>query len=487
MGDHSGEHNAFGSWIDQWAAERADHPAIHFEGRVITFAQLSQRIDNAVDQLRSHGVQPGDRVVFLGPNRPGFLVVFLAAARAGAIFVPLNSRLTVAEHAFQLQDSAPSLAVVDPSFADHIRDAAPSLSVVALGDDDELPPGSGPSAGRRVEADAAPTDLLIVYTSGTTGKPKGAVHTHASLSATMINSIEAQGFTANDVGLAALPLFHVGGLNIQTMPLLAVGATVVLHRAFNPSAVLADIASFGATASLFVPAMIRALLDHPDFSTTDFSTIRGVMTGSSVVPVELLEPLHNAGLAPGQVYGSTETGPTAIVLRFEESHRFGSAGRPALLSEAKLGDDNEVLVRGPHLFDRYWENPQATEQAFVDGWYRMGDVGHIEDGTFVIDERLDDVIISGGENVYPAEVEIALEDIPGIDELAIVGRPHERWGQVPIIVAVLQPGADVDLEQIRAFGAERLATFKLPKDLVVVDTLPRTALGKVQKYLLRNL
>lgn len=479
------------SWLTHWATHRPDHPAIIFEDQTITYSDLVGRIRSTTDWLIDHEVTAGDRVAWLGSNRPEFIDLFFACARLGAIFVPLNSRLAVPEHAAQLVDCEATFGVADVTFIDHLNAAAPAeLTVKAV--ETIAQPGLAPQSpaphNAAHELPPPPTgaaEVLIVYTSGTTGAPKGAVHTQESTFYTVLNGVAAQDLHAGDVALSYLPLFHVGGLNNQTLPLLYVGGTVILHTGFDPEATLRDIANHQVTVTLFVPATLTAMLALPTFETADLSSIRGVMTGSSIVPSDLLQRFVDAGLSPGQIYGSTETGPTSIVLRFEDAAQVGSAGKPALHCEARIVNQ-ELQVRGPHLFARYWGNPEATARAFDDGWYRTGDLAHIDsDGWYWIDGRLDDAIISGGENIDPIEIEVALADAAGVGEISVVAGPSEKWGQVPVAFVVAD-GQPPTIGALREHGAGRLARYKLPVEVHHVDALPRTALGKVQKFELRR-
>lgn len=482
-----------------------------FGEHTITYDQFHRQVVAAAARLAEQGIEAGDRVAWLGENHPSFLIDFLACARLDAIFVPLNTRLTVAEHRYQLADCTPSLVLARANFVEHLDEvgapspvlpvdealAGASLAPEARERHEALAGASlAPEARERDEAlagdharEGSREDVLLVYTSGTTGAPKGAVHTKRALAATIENGIAAQDLTAEDTALAFLPLFHVGGLNIQVLPQLAVGGTVVLLDRFDPGLVLAQISRHRPTVGLFVPATMRAVLDHPAWADTDLSCFRGVMTGSSVVPESLLRSFLDAGVRPGQVYGSTETGPTSLVLRFDEAEHVGSCGRPALTAEVVLGPDHEILVAGPHLFSRYWDNEAATAEAFSGRWYHTGDIGTCDDdGLHTIADRLDDLIISGGENVHPVEVEDVLSAAPGVAEISIIGRADSRWGAVPVAFVVAEPDQETpDIESLRQWAAGRLARFKLPQAVVVVDALPRTALGKVKKHELRKL
>ncbi len=483
------------SWIAHWAAHRPTHPAIVFEGVEITYGDLHRQVLELADDLAGRGVGQGDRVAYCSLNRPEQVVALFACARIGAVLLPLNNRLSVAEHRFQLEDARPVLALVADGFGTALSAASPDLPLIDL---DVVSP-LGSEAGS-AEAVGGPDDaVLMVYTSGTTGRPKGAVHTQSSLLYTVLNGVAHQDLTADDRILTVLPMFHVGGLNIQTLPGLYVGATVDLLRRFEPGPCLHSLAENRPTQTLLVPAVMDALLRHPDFESTDLSCLAGINSGSSVVPDHLIRPFLDRGVPVGQVYGSTETGPTAIVLRYEDgADNIGSCGKPAMHTEMRIvdqvgadvapGQAGEILLRGPNLFVEYWDRPAETESAFVDGWYRTGDVARQDERGFVyVEDRLGDVLISGGENVYPAEVESVLVQHPAIDQVAVVGQPDQRWGEIPVAFIEAAAGAEPpDIDELREWCHERLARFKQPRQLVVVDELPRTALGKVTKHLLRE-
>lgn len=485
---------AIDRWIHHWADHRPTHLAVWFEGRATTYAELSAAIHDMAQFLRARSVTAGDRVAFCGLNRVEQISLLFACARLGAVLVPLNNRLSVAEHRFQIEDCSPVLALVTDGFGSQLASAAPALRVVDL-DDDPVPtaPVQAPSVG---EGDDR---LLLVYTSGTTGWPKGAVHSQSSLLFTVLNGVAHQDLVAADRVLTSLPLFHVGGLNIQTLPALYVGASVFLQRRFDPDEAFAIVRDHRPTQSLVVPATLRAFLDHPGFASTDISCLRGLNSGSSVVPEHLIRAVVDRGVPVGQVYGSTETGPTAVVLRYEDCvDHLASCGKPALHTELRVVDADGrdvvgdtagfLLVRGPHLFVEYWNRPQETAAAFVDGWYDTGDIGCCDaDGYVFIKDRAKDMLISGGENVYPAEVENALIAHPAVAEVAVVGRGDPMWGEVPVAVIVLAAGAEVlKVEDLRSWCSGRLARYKQPREVILTDSLPRTALGKVTKHILRD-
>jgi fatty-acyl-CoA synthase len=490
------------------AAFAPEKPAIIFEGESLSYAGLSARIEQAARALRHEfGVSRGDRVAILSLNRPDYLVLLYACARLGAMLVPLNWRLAVAEQLFILTDATAKVLVLEQAFAGilpALQNQLPDTRVVGL---DFAPPraNSFDTLLARARGEAANphvdlySPLLIVYTSGTTGRPKGAVLRQEALLWNGVMSQHMHGLTSSDHVLTVLPFFHVGGLNIQTTPALHQGATVTIHPRFAPETTLAAIARDRPTLTVLVPAMIQAVTDHPDWTSTDLSSLKAIATGSSVVPPHLIERFVARGVPVLQVYGSTETCPVAVYTRLGgDLSRTGSTGLAGLCCEAAVIDDSgaelppdtpgEIAVRGPNVFFEYWGNAEATREALHDGWYRTGDIGRRDaDGYFWVHDRKKNMIISGGENIYPAEVERVLLEHPDVRECGVIGRPDPRWDEVPVAYVIRRAGGLVEAENLKDHVLTQLARFKVPREIVFVDDLPRTALGKVQHFLLRQL
>jgi fatty-acyl-CoA synthase len=494
--------------IERNAAFTPDKSATIFEGETLSYAAFNARIVQTARALKSEcGVGRGDRVAILSLNRPDYLVLLYACARLGAMLVPLNWRLAVAEQMFILSDASVKVLVLEQAFADVLPVLENSMldtSIVGL--DFDPPRGIAFDAllarargdGRNPHTDLT-CPLLIVYTSGTTGRPKGAVLRQEALLWNGVMSQHMHSLTSDDHVLTVLPFFHVGGLNIQTTPALHLGATVTIHSRFTPDATLATIARDRPTLTVLVPATIQAVSDHPAWATTDLSSLRAVSTGSTIVPPHLVDRLVARGVPVLQVYGSTETCPIAIYTRFGgDLSRVGSTGLPGLCCEAAIIDDagnelppgtpGEIAVRGPNVFYEYWGNEEATREALHDGWYRTGDIGLRDaDGYFWVHDRKKNLIISGGENIYPAEVERVLLEHPDVRECGVIGRPDPRWDEVPVAYVIRRTGCSVEAEDLKAHVLTQLARFKVPRDIVFVDDLPRTALGKVQHFMLRRL
>jgi fatty-acyl-CoA synthase len=490
------------------AAFTPDKPAIIFEGEILSYAAFSARIELTARALKSEfGVSRGDRVAILSLNRPDYLVLLYACARLGAMLVPLNWRLAVAEQQFILSDASPKVLVLEQAFAEilpALQKSLPDTSIVGL--DFAAPRGSafgtlltrGRGDGRNPQADLS-CPLLIVYTSGTTGRPKGAVLRQEALLWNGVMSQHMHGLTSDDHVLTVLPFFHVGGLNIQTTPALQHGATVTIHPRFTPQAALAAFERGRPTLTVLVPATIQAVTDHPGWASTDLSSLKAISTGSTIVPPHLIERFAARGVPVLQVYGSTETCPIAVYTRLGgDLSRIGSTGLPGLCCEATVIDDfgvelppdmpGEIVVRGPNVFMEYWGNEEATREALHDGWYRTGDIGRRDaDGYFWVHDRKKNLIISGGENIYPAEVERVLLEHPDVVECGVIGRPDPRWDEVPVAYVIRRRGCAVEAESLKAHVLTQLARFKVPRDIVFVDDLPRTALGKVQHFMLRQI
>ncbi len=489
------------------AQATADKTALRFDGAEISYRALSTRIEAAARVLAQRfAIGRGDRVAHLGLNHPDMLVLLFACARLGAIFLPLNWRLAPPEHDFILRDAAPKLLVAEAAFAAPVAaigTAAESLPKASLGAGDAgwpswealLADADGPACG-----DGAPDDpVLLVYTSGTTGRPRGALLTQANIRWNAANSVHMHGMTGDDHVLTTIPMFHVGGLNIQTIPVLLAGGTATLHARFDPGATLDAIARDRPTLTVLVPAQMTALFGHPGWQAADLSSLRLVTTGSTIVPVPLIERIHARGIPVIQVYGSTETAPVVVYqTAADAARRIGSTGRAGLHSEMRLVDDDgndvppgapgEILIRGPQVMRGYWGDPAATASVLRDGWFHTGDVGHADaEGWLYVRERKTDVIISGSENIYPAELEAVLAGCAAIAESAVVARPDATWGEVPVAAVVLRDGGEMDRAAVLALFEGRLARFKHPKDVVVLAALPRNAMGKVQKFRLREI
>ena len=496
------------SLIERNAAFAPEKPALHFEGTTLTYAAFAERIERAARALKSElGVARGDRVAILSLNRPDYLVLLYACARLGAMLVPLNWRLAIAEQQFILSDAAVKVLVLEQAFAavlPALENSLPEMTAIGL----DFAPSQGRTFdsllggacgdGRNPHTDLA-CPLLIVYTSGTTGRPKGAVLRQQALLWNGMMSQHMHGLTSDDHVLTVLPFFHVGGLNIQTTPALQHGATVTIHSRFTPDATLACFERDRPTLTVLVPAIIQAVSEHPAWTTTDLSSLKAVSTGSTIVPQHLIDRFVKRGVPVLQVYGSTETCPIAVYTRLGgDLAREGSTGLPGLFCEAAVIDDagnelppemaGEIAVRGPNVFYEYWGNGAATREALHDGWYRTGDIGRRDaDGYFWVYDRKKNLIISGGENIYPAEVERVLLEHPDVVECGVIGRPDVRWDEVPIAYVIRRKGSSVDAAGLQAHIQLQLARFKVPREIVFVEDLPRTALGKVQHFMLKQI
>ncbi len=470
------------------AITRPDAVALHFEGIDLDFAEFAARCEKLAAQLwHGWGVRPGDRVAWLGANHPGQLTLLFAAARIGAILLPLNFRLAPAEWEALLEDCTPAHLVHDEAWGEAARElgARNHLAVhpvASLGQE-----GGGSAAPAMGEA-ASPA--LLVYTSGTTRRAKAAVHTQANLLANMAIAAQVQDIAPGDVIATMLPLFHVGGLCIQTLPALHAGAKVILHPRFAADAAFDCFERQRPTLTLQVPATLKALLEHPRWPGADLSSLRAVWAGSNVLPRPLVDAFHARGLPVCNVYGATETGPFSIALPAQHAmDHVGSCGWPAPGVEVQLRDPRdgvgELLVRGPNVVARYWPAQAACD---AQGWFHTGDLAsRADDGSYTVAGRAKDLIISGGENIHPAEIETLLGEHPAIAECAAFGLPDDEWGEVVAVAIVLKEGQSLTEQDARSHLAGRLARYKLPRRWLWLDALPKTALGKVQRQVLAQL
>ncbi|TAK54019.1 MAG: long-chain fatty acid--CoA ligase [Gammaproteobacteria bacterium] len=478
-------------WIERHARFAPRAPALRFEGREITYAELAGRIRRAAAVLAGLGVGPGDAVAYLGLNSPALLTLLFACARQGAMFVPLNWRLAPPEHARVLADCPPRALFVEPAFA------APAAAIDGRFQAHDVATLDGDAGAPPPPAGDEESPLLLCYTSGSTGAPKGVVLVQRALAWNAVNSTHMHDLTSADRVLTTLPMFHVGGLNIQSTPALHAGASVSLHPRFDPEATLAAIESERITLTVLVPAQLEAMMALPRWRQADLSSLRMISTGSTIVPAALVRRVAERGVPLVPVYGATETCPVAAYLRAgDASARAGAAGWPALHCELRIagdagdelpaGQDGEILVRGPSVATGYWNAPEETARTFRDGWYHSGDLGHLDaDGCLHVVGRRKDLIISGGENIHPAEVENLLLECPAVAEACVVGRPDARWGEVVVAAVVVKPGCRLTEAETLALFSGRIARYKHPREVRFLDSLPRSALGKVQKEAVR--
>jgi fatty-acyl-CoA synthase len=498
------------AWMADRAALTPNRRALTFEGVTWTYAELQEQICKTATVLRDGGVRPGDRVGFLGLNHPSYFETIFATSALGATFVPLNFRLTGPELAFVVNDSGLHTLVADAAHrgvVESARDSLPCRRYLTYEGEDqpegwesltEAVAAAVPLAQReRHDADDV---AVIMYTSGTTGRPKGAMLTHGNLFWNNVTGFLLADALEDDVTLVCAPLFHIGGLNVTTLAALMKGAEVVLHRSFDTGRFLADVATYGVTTAFAVPAMLLFLSHHSEFESTDLSTLRLLVCGGAPVPEPLIKLYNGRGIRINQGYGLTETAPAATFVTAEWAlAKVGSAGRPPMMIEVKLVDPDrkvinepheqgEICVRGPNVMKGYWNRLETTAEAIdPDGWFHTGDVGYRdEDGFYFITDRIKDMIISGGENVYPAEVESVLFEHPAIADVAVIGLSDERWGEIVVAVVVLRPDAELTLEDLKSFAGQKLARYKLPRRLEIVDALPRNPAGKVVKFELRE-
>ena len=470
-------------------------------GERLSFADLDAMSDRFVAALAA-SVAPGERIALLAGNSHRYAAAVFAAAKLGAILVPLNWRLTVPELAYQIEDCEPVVLLHDEANAATARalctDGTPPrlLSLESL-------EGSATGAGQQPQARpiSGEDGFLILYTSGTTGRPKGALHTHGSSLAWCASTIASFDNRFGDRQLLVAPLFHIAGICVL-LNAVHRGFTLVVAPGFDAGEVWRTIETERITSMFAVPTMINMMREHENASRFDHGTLRWIMCGAAPVPVTLIDIYAGMGIDIHQVYGSTESHGGIAVLPPAYAHsRKGSTGLPCFGVELKVVDADrrdlgpgrrgELVTRGPHLFREYWRQPEETARSFQDGWFRLGDIGEADaDGFITICDRSKDMIISGGENVYPAEIENVLMRSPHVLEVAVVGRPHERWGEVPVAVVVPRPDAGTDAETVRAelakLASTELARFKQPADYVIAQTLPRNAAGKVQKHIIRS-
>jgi fatty-acyl-CoA synthase len=501
------DNNGVGSWTARRARRTPDRVAVIYRGTAVTYAGLHDRVTRLAHGLRGLGVRRGDRVAYLGPNHPSFLETLFAAGTLGAIVVPLNTRLAVPELARHLAGSGSTMLIYGAGQAETVAALRPGFGpghVVALVEPGEreidytelVATGTGAAIDEPVGLD---DPFLIMYTSGTTGGAKGAMLTHGNITWNALNVVVDADFRQDEVALVVAPLFHTAALNMLCLPTLLKGGAVLIEPGFEPGRALELIGRHQVTSLFGVPASYDAMAAHPGWAAADLSSLRMLLCGGAPVPGATIRTYTERGLTFIQGYGMTETSPGALLL--DAAHvqtKAGSAGVPHFFTEVRVarpdgseaapGETGEILVAGPNVMRGYWNQPEATAAALAGGtWLRSGDAGVADDDGYVfVVDRIKDMIISGGENVYPAEVENVLREHPAVADCGVIGVPDARWGEVGRAVVVLRPGAQASEDELLGFLDGRIARYKIPKSVRYAGALPRTGTGKILKKRLRE-
>ena len=479
-------------------------------GERLSYRDLDERAVRCAMAWQGLGLERGDRVAILAGNRREYVEAFFAAPKTGHVLVTLGTRLTAHELAHVIRDAGASAVLFDGSLADTVRALRPLVEVpywIAL--DEPLEPDDSSWAELMATADPSgfvpvrcePEDVYcLLYTSGTTGRPKGVMIPHRMVAWNGYDTVCSWQLREDDVSPIFTPLYHAGGLMAFLVPLFVIGGTVALHAGFDPSEIWRTIEREGCTVVLGLPTIWKMLMEAPEFGTVDLSRVRWLISGGAPLPRYLIEAYQERGVAFKQGFGMTEVGVNCFAMTVADSvEKIGSIGRPMMFTEVRLVDEagaevetgkvGEMLFRGPHVCLGYWGNPEATAEALdEDGWFHSGDLARRdEDGFFYVAGREKDMIISGGVNVYPAEIEAELLLHPAVQDAAVVAVPDETWGEAGVAFVVLRLGERLEPEDLRAHLAERLARFKVPRHYRFLDELPRTPYGKVVKPRLREL
>ncbi|HEX8644315.1 MAG TPA: AMP-binding protein [Allosphingosinicella sp.] len=489
--------------IPDIAAKRASlaPDGIAFEetatGRTVTYAELDRRAARAAALLQARGLRDGDRVAILCRNRIEFFELLFGCARLGAVLVPLNWRMPPSEIDALIADAEPALlfyGAEDKATAARLRSGTPAVGL----DEDYADLLAAAPAGHFRDRWPSRSTWYLLYTSGTTGRPKGVIYTFAMALANYVSLGAAIGLRSSDTTPSFLPLFHTAGINLHVLPTLIAGGRVLVHPVFDADAVVGLLAGRRLDTFFAVPTVYQTLLDHPGFASAPLDHVRHWGCGGAPLPDNLVERCRRLGIRICNGMGMTETGPTAFLIDPAAAwERIGSVGKPQLLCSVRIvdpfgrdvaeGEVGDLLFAGPGVTPGYWRNEQATRAAFTpDGWLRSGDLARCDgDGFYYIAGRRKEMFISGGENVYPAEVENVLCDHPAIVDVAVLGRPDPRWGEVGQAFVQLAPQAPLPREdELRAFCRQRLAPYKVPASFAFVADFPRTSAGKIQKHLL---
>ncbi|MBS3732078.1 MAG: long-chain fatty acid--CoA ligase [Desulfobacterales bacterium] len=498
-----------GEWPTKWAARYPNETCLKYNDLVLTKGEFNLRINRLANTFLAAGIRKGDRVAALMANSNVFLEILFAISKIGGIMVPLNFRLAPPEIEFIMNDSEPEVLIYSPEFltvVEQLRGKVPSVKQYiceAAGGKDEDnefehwiagQPETEPQVAEKPDLE---TPHFIMYTSGTTGRPKGAVVRQGQTQWNAINGIHMYVQTPPVVVLCSAPLFHIGALHASATPSVYAGHTLVIQRFFNPEEALKMIEENNVTSMFGIPVMFLLMSQMPQFETTDFSSVQFFIAGGAPCPKPLIDTYMKKGVMFNQGYGMTETATGVTALRTEDALRkLGSCGKPLFHSEVRIVDEKEndlskgqmgeVLIKSPTVIKEYWNRPKETAASIREGWLYSGDIGYFDDeGYLYLVDRRKDMYISGGENVYPAEVEDVIMGMPQVADCGVIGIPDEKWGEIGLAVIVKAADAEVTREEVIDYCRGKLAGYKRPREVVFTDALPRTLTGKILKKDLR--
>ncbi|MEH7112197.1 long-chain fatty acid--CoA ligase [Neobacillus niacini] len=488
-------------WLENRARLSPNKHAIIAEdtNKTWTYGELNKRTSSVAGWLKNQGVKKGDRVALLSPNDISYFDLLFACGKIGAIFVPLNWRLSLHELNEILLDCTPILLGIHQQFQNmfaSLEKNLPSFHVGGSGYDEIV---THKEENNHTEVILEHDPLAMIYTGGTTGKPKGVVLSHQSIQWNAINTILSWNLSEDDVTINYMPMFHTGGLNALSLPVLMIGGTLVIGDQYSGQKVINSIKRYKCTIILLVPTMYHLLIQSEEFQENDFPTMKVFLSGAAPCPLQVYEAFQKKGLAFKEGYGLTEAGPNNFFIDPEESQvKRGSVGKPMLFNaiklaredgqEAAINEVGELLIKGKHSFSHYWNNELATLETKKGGWVHTGDLAKKDaDGFHYIVGRKKDMIITGGENVYPLEIEHWLAAHPEVDEVAVIGLPDDKWGEIVAAFIVQKHPHSFDQKDLRAYCEKKLGRYKIPKKFIQVDELPKTHVGKIDKKKLKEL
>jgi len=499
-----------GDWIRKWSLLQPQKKALYFEDRPFTYQEVNHRTNQLCHLLLTKGVKKGERIAVLLHNCHQYVEIFLALSKIGAILVPLNWRLAGPELEFILQDSGSRTLIFEPEFEEVVASIRPRLNFfngdyLTIGQpcpdwsiDYEKAISEKPTNEPSVNGPVGDEDPhIIMYTSGTTGVPKGAVLSHRKTFFNVLNADIVYNLTSKDTVIVSRPMFHSGGLLVEAAPVLYKGGTLILRKRSRPNEILETIQKYHVTVLELAATVYQFILHDCDLSQYDLSSVRCFFTGGERIPIAMLKEYHKKGIIISQIFGQTEASTIAFLSPEKAAHKIGAVGLPVFHGEVRIvdktgkdvkpGEVGEIIVKGPTLMSGYWNRPDLTAETIRNGWLCTGDLAKKdEEGYIYIVDRERDMYISGGENVYPAEIEKIFSTHPKVLDAGVVGVPDEKWGEVGKAYIVLKPGETMTEEEAFKSLRGKVGKYKIPKHVQFVEELPKTASGKIQKFLLKE-